>query len=245
MRPAFARISAAPAAWSTNGISTSAPMPVRSAISANAPNWGAATRMNRKDPPHNAASRSRLATSRRCNSEPPLEAQQCALALDPAGVAGERTVAADDAVAWHDHRDGVAADGAADRAHAARRTGATRHLGVAQRPAVRDLHQLRPHAALERRSVEYDRQLERGTLAVRVLSDLPSGRHEHRPVVVAHGAGTLELADIGLILLADEVQPGEPLFLRNRQDLAETRTEQRITDRHVTPRVDVHRSITA
>src|SRR5690606_28362048 len=245
MRPALARISAMPAACSTNGISTSAPMPVRSAISGNAPNWGAATRMNRKDPPHNAASSSRLAKSRRCNSEHPLEAQQRALALDPAGVAGERTVAADDAVAWHDHRNGVSADGAADRAHAARRTGATRHLGVAERPAVRDLHQLRPHAALERRSVEFDRQLERGTLAVRVLSDLPSSRREHRPVVVAHRAGTLELAEVWLVLLADEVQPGKPLSLRNREDLAETRAEKRKTDRHVAPRVEVHRSITA
>src|SRR3954452_3949294 len=47
---------------------------------------------------------------------PELEVEQCALGVKPAGVARERAVRADHAVAGHDDRERVAAVGASDGA---------------------------------------------------------------------------------------------------------------------------------
>ena len=56
------------------------------------------------------------AAPRRLRGALGLEPQQRRLALEAAGVAGQRAVAADDAVARHDDRDRVAADRGADGA---------------------------------------------------------------------------------------------------------------------------------
>ena len=98
------------------------------------PNSGTAMRMKRNEPPQSAARATSSARSRGLNAAPAasrawrrpragarLETEQRGLAVEAAGVAGQGAVAADDAVAGHDDRDRVAADGGADRAPRGRR----------------------------------------------------------------------------------------------------------------------------
>ena len=82
-----------------------------------------------------------------------LELEQELLALQPAGVAGEGAVGADDAVARDDDRDRVAAVGQADRARGGVGAAeAVRDLAVRRGLAVADLAQLAPDPLLERRA---------------------------------------------------------------------------------------------
>src|SRR4051794_38852264 len=113
-----------------------------------------------------------------------LELEQGALHLDPARVAGERAVGADDAVARHDDRDRVqrvrAADGAARRGPADPR----RDLGVRRGLAVRDRANLVPHAPLELRAGEPELEVELGALAREVLLELDRGGRQRRGVAL-------------------------------------------------------------
>ena len=84
--------------------------------------------------------------------------EQRALGVEAAGVARERAVGADHAVAGDDDRDLVAAVGAADRAGDA--ADLARELAVGARLAVRDLAQLGPDVELERRAVLGEREVE-------------------------------------------------------------------------------------
>src|SRR5437763_6185259 len=85
-----------------------------------------------------------------------LEAKKRRLALEAARIAGEGTRAADDAMARHDDRDRVAADGGADgparRGHAER----AGDVAVAARRARGDLQEGLPHFALERRPLQIE-----------------------------------------------------------------------------------------
>src|SRR5450755_4598618 len=83
-----------------------------------------------------------------------LDAQERRLALEAAGVAGQRPGAADDAMARHDDRDGIAPDGGADGAARSRPAEPARDVAVAARRAAFELEQLAPDGALERRSVQ-------------------------------------------------------------------------------------------
>src|SRR3954470_24373243 len=98
-----------------------------------------------------------------------FEIEQRALHLEAARVAGERAVRADHPVARHYHRHGVAPVRAADRAGRARTADPARDLGIRGGLAVRDRPHLVPHAALERRALELDGELELGAFAGEVL----------------------------------------------------------------------------
>src|SRR3954447_1148457 len=101
---------------------------------------------------------------------PLLVVEQCALGRQAAGVARQRPVGADHAMARRDDRDRVAAVGAADRSrHAAQ---LPRELAVGDRLAVRDLAQPRPDGALEGGAVVGQREVESGALAGEVLVEL-------------------------------------------------------------------------
>ena len=59
----------------------------------------------------------------------------------------------------HDDRERILRAGSADRAHRPRRTDAARDLGVGPRLAARDLAKSAPHAPLERRPHEIEREV--------------------------------------------------------------------------------------
>src|SRR5262249_31584707 len=80
-----------------------------------------------------------------------LVLEQPSLALDPAAIARERAIGADDAMAWDHEADRIGAVGVADRAHRPRTAEFCGERAVAQRRARRDAGEPRPDSALERR----------------------------------------------------------------------------------------------
>src|SRR5437660_5640870 len=75
--------------------------------------------------------------------------QEPLLAAEPAAIAGQAAVRADDAVAGHDDADRVLAVGQADCAHRLGLADAAGQFGVADRAAALDARQRPPHAFLE------------------------------------------------------------------------------------------------
>ena len=90
-----------------------------------------------------------------------LGGKQFALAVEPAGIAAERSVAADHAVARDQHRDMIVAIGRADRSDRLWLADRSRDLGITARFARRDLAELPPHGFLESSAGDIDRQLAR------------------------------------------------------------------------------------
>lgn len=117
-----------------------------------------------------------------------LQGQQCALALQPPGVADDRAVRADHAVTGHDDGEGVAP---VRQAHRPRRIGLPQLPGqcaVGDRRAVGDGAQGVPDARLERRPYGGQRQVEGGPRAAEVFAELPAGLGEGCRGVVPHPA---------------------------------------------------------
>src|SRR5919199_1961286 len=106
----------------------------------------------------------------------PLQIQQEALALEPAGVAAEATAGPQDAVAGHDDRHRVGAQCVAGSPHRPRAPGASRHLEIAGRRPVgypgRGLEDLAREAAGER---PVDAKLEAPPSTLEVLVELAAG----------------------------------------------------------------------
>src|SRR5512132_47164 len=118
-----------------------------------------------------------------------LEVEQRALVVEPPAVAGQRTVAADDAMARADDGDRVAAVGAADGTRLAGVADAAGDLAVADRLAVGDLQQRLPDALLEgAAAVGTQWQVEVGALAGEVLAQLGDDGLEARVVGDVAGA---------------------------------------------------------
>src|SRR3954454_9836926 len=116
---------------------------------------------------------------------PLLVFEQGPLGVQPAGVARQRAVGADHAVAGDDDRDLVAAVGPPDGPGRAAELG--RELPVGPRDAVGDRPQLGPHRELERGAALRERELERGALAREVLVELALDLAE--AAVVGPGVG--------------------------------------------------------
>ena len=93
---------------------------------------------------------------RRPSSVYALVVEQPALAVQPSPVAREAPVAADDAMARQDDRDGVRAIRGAHGTHRRRRAHSTRQIRVGRRRARRHGPQGVPDALLEGRAVELD-----------------------------------------------------------------------------------------
>src|SRR6478735_1630664 len=121
---------------------------------------------------------------------PLLVLEQRALGVKAAGVARQRAVGADHAVAGDDDRDLVAAVGAADRAGDA--ADLAREFAVGARLAVRDPAQRAPDVELERRAVFGERDVEPGPLAREVLVEL--AREDGEVTVVRAGIGVEAVA---------------------------------------------------
>src|SRR4030095_9140451 len=82
-----------------------------------------------------------------------------ALAFEPAAIAGERTVRADEAMAWNHDADRVGAVREADRTHRQRTLQPLRQPPIAQGGPRWDFPQGAPHSALERRAAGLDGNL--------------------------------------------------------------------------------------
>src|SRR6185369_8950637 len=89
-------------------------------------------------------------------------------------------VRADDAVARHDDRDGIASRRGTRCARRALGAGAPRELRVRDRLPVRDARDLAPDALLERRAAGRERQIEIAALAVEVFGELAGASRERR-----------------------------------------------------------------
>ena len=114
-----------------------------------------------------------------------LELEQGGLALEPARVAGQGPVLADDPVARDDDGQRVAPDRAADPARQPRIAQLAGQLAVGRGLAVGDLGDQAPDALLELVSVQGRREVEGGARSLEVLAELalrlgevprPSGR---------------------------------------------------------------------
>src|SRR5262249_26837622 len=104
-----------------------------------------------------------------------LELEQEALALEATGVAGELAFLAHHPVAGNDDRERVAADGASDLSRQSRVAQLPRHLAVGRRLPVGDAVDQLPDAPLELVADHGGLQVETGSLAGEVLSQLPFG----------------------------------------------------------------------
>src|SRR6185503_2200061 len=136
-------------------------MSVRSSAVSTGPSTGAAMRLKRKDAPQIAASSTRRAVSAclmPAGSGFLFERQQLLLALEPPRVAAQPAIRPNRAVARHYQRHRVRAAGAAHRAHRRRCADRARDFLVSARLAARDAAQLVPHAALEHRTADVERQ---------------------------------------------------------------------------------------
>src|SRR5204863_592062 len=101
-----------------------------------------------------------------------LDAQQRGLAVEAAGIAGQRARAADDAMAGHDDRDRISAHRRADGATRRRQAELARDLAIAPRRAGLDAQERLPDVALECRALEVERHVEGIDLTVEVGAKL-------------------------------------------------------------------------
>ena len=115
--------------------------------------------------------------TRRCAA---LEVEEELLAPQPARVAPQRAVLADDAMAAHDDRQRVASDGLADPASQRPVSERVAQLAVRRGLPERDLVQERPDALFERVSVRIRGHIERRALSPQILPKLARRLRQHR-----------------------------------------------------------------
>src|SRR4051812_24965621 len=147
---------------------------------------------------------------------PLLVVEQCALGRQAAGVARQRPVGADHAMAGRDDRDRVAAIGAADRPRDAAQH--ARELAVRDRLALRDLAQPRPDGALEGGAALGQREVEARALAGEVFVELALDLGE-RAVV---GAG------VAVQVVAIGVELGQAVLVGLDVERADRAGEERV-----------------
>src|SRR5215831_20423257 len=94
-----------------------------------------------------------------------FDAKERAFPVEAAGIAGEAPRAADDAVARHYDRDGIAPDRCADGAARRRHAELACDLAVRRRSSRRDVEERVPDRTLEVGSLQVERNVERRTRA--------------------------------------------------------------------------------
>src|SRR5689334_7295824 len=105
---------------------------------------------------------------------PALQTEQKPLRRQPAAEAGERSVAADDAMAGDDDRDRVLTVGRSDRPHGVGAANLRRDRRIAPRFTVRNLRQRAPDVLLKRRAPRRQRYIESLQLSGKVQIELSS-----------------------------------------------------------------------
>src|SRR5579875_534008 len=104
-----------------------------------------------------------------------LQVEQEALAIEPAAVSGQASVGADKPVAGHDDADRITRVRVAHGPTGAGHPEPPGELAVADRRAVRNAAQRRPHSLLERRARQDEGQVEIGALTGKVGGELARG----------------------------------------------------------------------
>jgi len=129
------------------------------------------------------------------------------LQVDPATEAGERAVRADDTVAGQDDWQRVAPVRGADRSRGvASKAEPARLLAVAHRLPVRNGRKCEPAAALELRSLQLERQVERHEVAGEVGVDLACGLGEDGRILRSWN-------DTARRPVSDAIRPSGPMGL--------------------------------
>src|SRR5947209_635135 len=101
-----------------------------------------------------------------------LESEEESFAIDAAAVSRHGTIRADHAMTGYDDRNRVAAVRETYRAHRVRIADASREFSVADRLPETNFAKPLPHAALKVASDEIEWQIERRTLAGKILVEL-------------------------------------------------------------------------
>ena len=112
-----------------------------------------------------------------------FQLQQASFHVEARGIACERAVGADDAVAGDEDGDGVAMHRLSDglcRAAA----DASGDLAIAHRGAVGDVQQFLPHLLLKRRALRVQRREKARIHAAEVTIEPTTGFHKYREIVV-------------------------------------------------------------
>ena len=104
-----------------------------------------------------------------------LHLQQIPFRLQASAIAGQRAVAADDAVAGRDDADGVGSIGVGHGSDGLRNAKVSCHLAVGKGGAVWDAQQLFPNPFLELRPDEKQWKVKRGALSAKVFVELLAG----------------------------------------------------------------------
>ena len=154
--------------------------------------------------------------------------EEAALARRSPAVAAEGPIGPDHSMARHHERQAVARAGAGHGPHGLRLSDGLGDLGVGAGLAIRDLLQRAPHAPLEGRGRDVDRQVQARDGPVEMGQD--RGQHRLQHAVVAHdlGAGVV-LAQRRLerrVGLA-ELDGAESALGRGHQQAAELRRRRR------------------
>src|SRR5258706_1757788 len=153
--------------------------------------------------------------------------EQPALALQSTTEPGQVAGRPYHAMAWHDDRNRVLAIRGPHGAAPFGVAEAARELTVGGGGAVRDRSQRTPHAMLEGRAQDFERQIERRAPAGEILSELLSGTRQH----LARGPLPLRFDPLGMMggrAAAPggwEVDAGERRFGGGQHELADRREE--------------------
>ncbi len=158
----------------------------------------------------------------RSGSDRAFDPQQMLLALEAAGIAGQRAVAANHPMAGHKDRYRIAADGSAHRPHRRRRADLPSQFTIGAGAAAPDGSQRRPDLLLKRRPAQCKRHVEFDRLAAEI--PIQQRRHPHRDrIVVATRAQGLQRR---LVLLPIEIQPGQRTGIEGQRDRAKRAGQQ-------------------
>lgn len=111
-----------------------------------------------------------------------LQPEQQPFGRQTTGIARERTVAADDAVAGDEDRKGVGTVGRGDGPHGPRVSQLRCQPGVGAGPAEGNLRQQLPDRPLKRRSDGQQRDIEHAALRGEIFVELPHGTVQHAAI---------------------------------------------------------------
>ena len=103
-----------------------------------------------------------------------FQIQQVFLGRQPAAIAGERAVAADDTMARHEYADGVSTVGVGDGTHSMGHPDASGEVGVGNGRAVRDGEQCLPYFLLELGAYKKQREVKGFAFMSEIFVQLPA-----------------------------------------------------------------------
>src|SRR3984957_18775252 len=121
--------------------------------------------------------------------------EQPTLAMEPAAITCQRSVRADQAMAWHDNGNRIGAVRQSDRAHSVRPADRRRERAITHRMAGGDASQRGPHVALKGRTICFNLQFGDGIeIAAEIAAQRPRGFRRTPSAAQRYGAGAVTAA---------------------------------------------------